>query len=182
MKTVNIIGKGPGWNLAPESGENWGVNDLILRRNVNLTFHMHNIDKLMTIDNERDVLELIFDKTKSLGSSFITLERYSYVPNCIEYPLDEIVTKFKTTYFGSSLDFMMAYAIHLEYEKIILYGVNMVLQNEYLHQKPSLEFWIGLAKGKGIEVDIISDEKYINICQTFNEMIYGYDIGQFKIS
>ena len=183
MKNVNIVAKGKGWEAAPyEHMDNWGVNDVCLRHPVSMIFHMHKLDEFIERPNEKSVLEAIFKKSEEEDIPIVTLDNYSFVPNCVKYPFDDIIKKFKTTYFGSSLDFMLAYAIYEGTDEINMYGINMVLQNEYRHQKPSLEYWIAFARGRGIKVNLHGSDEFINICQTFNEMIYGYDIMQFNVN
>ena len=41
--SVAIVGKGEGWREAPDGGEVWGVNDVVLRRDVALVFDMHDL-------------------------------------------------------------------------------------------------------------------------------------------
>jgi hypothetical protein len=72
------------------------------------------------------------------------------------YPLWDIVSYFKSDYFTNSFAYMMAYAIWLGcYKKIRLYGVDMSANHElYRNERGGVEFWIGVAIGSGIEVEI----------------------------
>ena len=42
---INIIGRGDGWESAPEDGENWGVNTLVLDRPLSAVFNFHDLDR-----------------------------------------------------------------------------------------------------------------------------------------
>lgn len=72
------------------------------------------------------------------------------------YPLWDIVSEFKSDYFTNSFSYMLAYAIWLGcYKKIWLYGVDMSAQHElYRNERGGVEYWIGMAKGRGIDVEI----------------------------
>jgi hypothetical protein len=70
----------------------------------------------------------------------------------VKYPVEEIISEFGIDYFQSSVDFMLAMAIYEGYEEIYLYGVDMSVAGEYETQKPSGSFWLGVAKGRGINI------------------------------
>lgn len=181
MKEVHIIAKGKGWELAPEDGETWGVNDIVLRRDkLTLAFDMHNLIVKRKSKIDGDAFKLTMEKATKNNIPVMTLEKYDFVPTSVKYPLDEIVEKFKSCYFGSSIDHMVAYALYKDYDIINLYGINMILFSEYQRQKPSLEFWIGMAMGLGRKVNVFAGE-HSAILKTFNRLIYGYNVTQFKV-
>ena len=43
MKSVNIIGMSDSWQLAPMTGESWGINGIIFMRDVDILFDMHDL-------------------------------------------------------------------------------------------------------------------------------------------
>jgi len=178
-KVVNIVAKGRGWDNSPHEGEVWGVNDVILRHDhLTRCFHMHDMDWIKM--REEPSLKLIIEKANESNIPIMTLKKYDFIPTSVEYPLDEIVTKFRNCYFGSSIDYMAAYALYLDFDVINYYGVNMVISNEFSSQKPSQEFWMGMAMGMGKEVNIDAGQ-YSNVMKTFNQQLYGYFIPQFKV-
>jgi hypothetical protein len=80
------------------------------------------------------------------------------IPNARPYPVDHIVRKFGH-YFNNTISWLLAHAIDLEYETVAIYGVDMAQDSqlgggEYSHQRPSCEYFIGVARGLGIEVEI----------------------------
>lgn len=147
MKKVIIVGKALGWQLAPSEGEIWGLNDLILNRDLSLLFDVHNSIPKKNIDkcNQRNV-------------PIITLNSNELINENIIYPFKEIIKYFDTDLFTNTIDYMIAYAIYKNYEEIDIYGVSMGSVYEYKFQKPSLEFWCGYAMGRGIKVNIKGDE------------------------
>jgi len=107
-------------------------------------------------------------------------DHYDDVPSSVKYPKEEIVkTLLPNIYrevngkvdqvesFGSSFSYAMALAIYQGKKRIELYGIEMTSDTEYVRQRPSGYFWIGIAIGKGIEVVIHSP-------LLMNEKPYGY--------
>lgn len=160
---VVIVGKGIGAVAAPQGEHTWGVNNLCLTRPVTLSFNMHDLDKHKN--------HPLFNKTiahiNKYNIPIVTQRVYEHIPSSIAFPLEEMPFK----YFGNSIDYMIAYAVHLGATIIDIYGVAMLAGTEYFHQKPSLEFWIGYARGKGIDVNI---HEPTNVCKNLRGL-YGYD-------
>lgn len=84
------------------------------------------------------------------------------IPAALPYPLEVIKAwcesrKFKP-YFTNSISYMIAMALfeHCHfgdcYNTIGIYGVDMAANGEYQKERPSVEYWIGLAQGLGVEV------------------------------
>jgi hypothetical protein len=64
---------------------------------------------------------------------------------------------------------MIALAIYLKFDDIGIYGVDMAADSEYGTQRPSCEYFIGLARGRGINVYLPPET---DLCKTF--YLYGY--------
>lgn len=100
-------------------------------------------------------------------------------PDAIILPLEQIILKFGD-YFTCSFAYMIAYAMYLHAVDIAaggpgvgtigLWGVDMSVGAEYSHQKPCAEYWIGMARGMGIEVYIAPESP---ICRT--NALYAFD-------
>lgn len=101
------------------------------------------------------------------------------------YPLKRIDEKFKAKgFFSNTISYMMAYAIDYStkvvngkvvlkdraFEKIYIYGVDMLTKDEYELEKGGIEFWIGVARGLGIDVEI---SKGSALCTTCTGKPYG---------
>jgi len=76
------------------------------------------------------------------------------IPHSVSYPLDRICNgilwnvkrgRDPIKYFNSSFDYMIALAVLEKFERIEVYGFDMAGDNEYALQKPSAEFWLGIA-------------------------------------
>ncbi len=174
MKNIIIIGKGNGWREAPKDGETWGVNDLFLKCPLKLTFEMHD---LLLISTDASVKRAL-SKAEEDKVPVMMLDHYDQYPTSVKYPIDEIIGIYKSDYFSNSISYMIAYALYVGATKIDMYGVNMGTQSEYVYEKGSVEFWIGMAMGLGVEVKIhgqdtallrVSQQAYI-----IKDHLYGY--------
>lgn len=143
MKII-IVAKGPGWKDAPMEGETWGLNDLVLRRPVKLTFEIHPIPTVLE-SRPREIEEI-----NRLGIPVITSHLHEALPTAIVFPLDEMPFK----YFTCSIAYMIAYAVYKGATEIEMYGVALLLPKEYSWERPCVEFWIGYAMAKGIKIVI----------------------------
>jgi hypothetical protein len=73
------------------------------------------------------------------------------VPNAVTYPINDMIEMFGT-YFTNTISYMIALAIVEKFEEIKIVGVDMAVDSEYSHQRPSCEYFIGVARGRGINV------------------------------
>ena len=74
-------------------------------------------------------------------------------PSSISYPKD-VVTENLGRYFTNSISWMIAHAIIEGATEIHVYGVDMAQGTEYAAQRPSCEYFLGLAVGMGIRVHV----------------------------
>lgn len=75
------------------------------------------------------------------------------VPMSIPFPWTDMIKEFGD-YFTNSISWEIALAIKEGFEAIHIYGVDMSQDDEYSSQRPSCEYFIGLARGKGISVHV----------------------------
>lgn len=169
---INILGSGPGWYQVPiDKGEIWGVNNTHLLRNVDLIVDIHNrVDP--TEEKDKVHMKELMDKMIPTYARDV-MEGF---PNVKKYPLEEIIKEFDTDYFGSGIDYIIALAIYKGATEIHTYGVCMMLDSEYSHQKASVEYWIGYARGRGIKFEVHGEAS--EILQTRNSLLYGYQTLQ----
>jgi hypothetical protein len=98
------------------------------------------------------------------------------IDRAVAFPFDDLEKKFQIfehrpeCYFTNSISEMMALAIDEGFEEIHVYGVNMSHFTEWGFQKPSCEYFFGLAKGMGIKVYAPTES---DLCKSF--YIYGKD-------
>ena len=90
-------------------------------------------------------------------------QHWEDIPTSTAYPLDDLKkTVFKNfhrakwsdqqDWYNSSPAYMLALAIHEGYETIGLFGIDVLDGSEFALESPCLEYLLGYAAGKGIEV------------------------------
>jgi hypothetical protein len=113
----------------------------------------------------------------ALGAPVYLRESVPGVPNGVTYPIDSIISFLNSfdkhadgDYFASSVAYMIALAMYEGFEEIQIYGIDLLTDDEYSHQRPNAEYFIGLARGKGISVYVPPESALL----TFG-FRYGYE-------
>ena len=187
-KKVAIVGYSTTRDMAPYDDpefEIWAVNDLFK--------HIKRVDKVFQLHTPEEI-----DRTHKLKPEARTgwlhqkgemaqLKCPVYmqdvepdIPTSVKFPLEDIIKHFavmfltedQARYFTNSISYMVAYAIYRDYKEIHVYGVDMATteEGEYSQQRPSCEFWLGVAAGKGI---ILHIPKEADLLKT--RFLYGYE-------
>lgn len=141
--------------------EFWGVNNLFLTLKGPWTrwFEIHQITfedgKWLRRGSPEFRGQPVQDYLKNIAelSCPVYMQEASHplIPKAVKYPKDKIVAAFGD-YFTNTIAWMLALAIAEEFEEIRIYGVDMAVDTEYGQQRPSCEYFLGLAVGKGIKV------------------------------
>lgn len=164
-KKVAIVGFADTKDQTPfddPSFEIWGLNDLhgSLKR-YDRWFDLHprdNIEldtKLMRNAGQTPPENIGLSGLRKLNVPVYMQNRYEDVPASLKFPLDEIIKSFQFgKYMTNSISYMTAMAIYEGYEEIHIYGVDMAVGTEYVNQRPSCEYWCGVAAGRGIKLYI----------------------------
>jgi hypothetical protein len=168
-KTVAMVGMAPTTcALAPFEDpdvEIWALNEMHawswLKR-ADRWFQIHHSDSFKRQVAKRDVHgHYDWLKENPLDIPIIMQYQHEEIPKSVGYPLREICDEFlgnlrrgdaKVKYFTSTLAYEIAYALYLGFERIELYGFEMSSGDEYIEQKGSAEFWMGIALGRGVEL------------------------------
>lgn len=98
-------------------------------------------------------------------------------PGMVAFPLQDVVNSLDGHfYFNSTAAYAVAYAIHIGVKKMILMGMDFT----YVHSghaeagRGSVEFWLGYATARGIEVSVPPTTTLLDaICK--QNRLYGYD-------
>lgn len=103
------------------------------------------------------------------------LDKHPKVPTSVKYPRDLMWEKYQIPnrdklYSTNTVSWMIGLAIEEGFAEIQTFGVNMAQDTEYGHQRPSCEWWLGVAFGRGIRV---VPNRSSDILNTMFE--YGYD-------
>lgn len=99
-----------------------------------------------------------------------TIDPSDYILSQVQYPYDEIVQELISNFrqgndirevFTSSMDYALAQALFEGYTHIKIFGVEMNEGTEYAYQKSGFTFWIGVAIGKGVVLELHERSKLI---------------------
>jgi len=92
------------------------------------------------------------------------------VPDSVRYPFEEIAFGLQCErFFTSSIVYGLALAAYMNYEQVLLYGIEMASNTEYGLQRDSFLYWKGLLDGRGVEVERHCGD------DMFRSPLYGYD-------
>jgi hypothetical protein len=175
---VAIVGCADSKTLAPfnmpQDWEFWGVNNLHLtlpKAPWSRWFELHSFsyDQATNTyfrrgknDFRGQPVAVYLESLQKLSIPVYMQRPWPVIPNAVQYPVEAILQRFGG-YFTNTISWMIALAIHEGFKTIGIWGVDMAVssplrsQNEYSHQRPSCEYFIGLARGMGIEV-IVPDQ------------------------
>lgn len=168
---VAIVGCSDSKDLAPfddQSWEFWGVNNLYLSlpaKKFTRWFEIHEITKHENNLFKRrgnfdfrgqpvnQYLSQLAAFSDELNIPIYMRQHWPEIPKSIPYPLQSILANFRP-YFTNTVSWMIALAIFEGFKEIGIWGVDMAVGSEYNHQRPSCEYFIGIAEGRGIKVTI----------------------------
>lgn len=95
------------------------------------------------------------------------IEHFEDIPTSTPYPLKEVLKAFRP-YLTSSFSYMVALAILEGFKEIGVYGIDTA-DEEWGSQRPSLEYLLGVAEGRGIRVTIPAESSLLRA-----PFLYGY--------
>jgi len=183
-KRVCIMGFAPSWTLTPfddPTMEVWTLNEAyklfqqIKNGRADRWFEIHSPDS--PSKNTKEHTEFL----RNCKVPIFMQEHYDDIPMSVAYPREEIKEYFNQNFiineagspfteYSNSISWMVALAIYEWYEEIWITGVDMAQQSEYQFQRPSCNFFIGYAAGKGIKVLIPRNSELCKFPQD-----YGFD-------
>ncbi len=159
-----------------DSYEMWGINRLHTNKETgekkwHRWFNLHDLEKFHGEDKEHLAFLKEFDGPVYLRAQ--DLGKFD-IPNAVPFPADELVANFGG-YFNNTISWLIAFAIALEPKELGLYGVDMaqdaLLNAEYAAQRPSCEYFLGLASGRGITINLPKGSDLLKSTHG----LYGFD-------
>lgn len=173
LKKVVIVGTGESaWDFILRCwlegrfwspGELWGINSAGYSFRCDKVFSLHDSFDHMPEGYLRDLPEV----------PLVTLKKVEGV-NWEEYPLQEVLKRFKTTYFNNSISYMIALAILRGAEDIWLYGTDFNYHGDDEDDERNrhcVRYWIGRAEEAGARI-------HLPVCSKLAERgFYGFFKG-----
>lgn len=185
-KDIIILGAGHGWDICPYDKETWTLNMQL--------FKVKRVDRLFLtdpIEYKTDIQRGFYfgtyekkgekipvtveDFKKKLeidNVPFVSAYRYDDIKTYEPYPIKEVIYGFNTPYFANTVSYMIAYAILHGVKNIDLWGINQAHSNEYLMHKGCVEFWLGMAAGAGVNININGPVSHV--LRNPDDKLYGY--------
>lgn len=98
------------------------------------------------------------------------------VPACEVYPLEDVLDLLSSVrlfgdplrYCTSTLEYAIGLALVKGYNRILVYGAEMDSNTEYAYQREGVAFWLGLAAGMGVSVELRCMRRF------FDRPLYAY--------
>lgn len=137
-----------------DSFEIWGLNELYTYMpRWNRWFEVHDrklFYECFSPDNPRTAGHLDWLKKQDGTKPIYMVEKYDDIPASVAYPYDDMMVRYgNIKYYTSSIAYMLALAIAEGYAEIHVYGVDMMMDDEYAFQRSCCDFFLGVALGMG---------------------------------
>jgi hypothetical protein len=175
MRNIIILGSGPGWESCPFDRETWVVAKMLMQdkplARIDMLFSMDDADHWLTVRRGIFTIEDFKAKVNATGAPYYSSVKTPGIDVAREYPLKDVLSRCKVPYFSNTVAYMIAYAIYQKVDSITLYGIAQIAASEYISERGCVEFWIGMALGMGIEVNIATHSALL---KNGSQYPYGY--------
>ena len=182
LDKIIILAQGPSWYQCPdlipgnERVEIWGSNVIYRDHAVDRLFFGHDMRGHFFDDDMN-----FFENLNKIGMPVYTTGVYKPLVNNAQIPVIEILEEFKVGFFLNVIAWMMATAILQNPKTIDMYGVDMRpdADIEYIiNEKGTMEFWCGVAMGRGIKLKNTKESYVMKIKQEGNFPGYRKKVPQ----
>lgn len=179
---VFIAGTGSGWEAMPRetNATVYCLNDFIRQEKYgikpDLLFIMDVLDEKPQVISGNDNLGDVIARINTMKVPLVAPFRYEEIPLSQAFPLEQCVKEFGIPYFTNTICYMIAYALLNGAKEITIFGVNQASSHEYTEERGGVEYWIGVAAGRGVKVTISGkDSSLLRFKGRFgNDALYGY--------
>ena len=182
MKEVALVGFATStqrlaWDL-PETVEIWGLNNAFMAeknyKRLDMLFDPHHLEEIKhpLLNDGKETFERIEWLQSNTKIPVYMQKVHDEIPMSRRYPIEDVIRmKGDKNDLTSTFVLMLAFALlDKDIKKIYVYGFNMGVDYEYKYQLPGAKFWLGFAKGRGVEV--IGPE----LSKLFEpNVVYGYE-------
>ncbi|MBV5268972.1 MAG: hypothetical protein JZU55_02475 [Afipia sp.] len=192
---VAIVGLGPScascFELTRRLGgvsaycdEVWGINAIgdVLR--CHRIFHMDDLkvqEARAEAKPDGNIAAMVRWLKSHPGPVYTSIVREGY-PGLVPFPLQDVLNRSAdhnggAPYFNSTAAYAVAFAVHLGVKRISLFGLDYTLANSHHAEqgRACVEFWLGIAASRGIEITIPDTSSLMDACATDRDRLYGYD-------
>lgn len=180
---IAICGTGSGWQLLPVQSDHtiYCLNDYVYAEkygvNPDVLFIMDVLDeKPMVVAGMQNLGEVI-QRVNKMNIPLVAPYKYAEIPKSEAFPLEEIEKEFGMPYFTNTIAYMIAYALLKGAKEIDIFGVNQASSSEYFYEKSGVEYWIGVANGRGVKITINGGKSELlsNKARFGGGLLYGFN-------
>lgn len=192
---VAIVGLGPSgrtfFELVRGQGgasawcdEVWGINAIGDTFRCDRIFHMDDVavqERRAAARPSSNIANMVRWLKTHPGPIYTSVVREGY-PGMVEFPLEEVLNRKHDSnggapYFNSTTAYAIAYGVHIGVKQMSLWGIDYTLPNIHKGEqgRACVEFWLGIAAARGIEIIIPDTSTLMDACAPARERIYGYD-------
>lgn len=184
-KRVAIVGGASTRKLAPYKDPTWEIWAFSSKRvhtpRITRWFEMHALgdlrDQLRRDTPRRYSYSSYMRFLRSLQAPIYMHRTHPSIPGSVRYPIETALKEFGRC-FTSTASYLIALAIMEGFATIGVWGVHLTEKTVYARQRPAVEYLLGVAKQKGIEV-VIPPESPLTVrdhpIMVKTEVLYGYD-------
>ncbi len=177
-----ILGTGDGWQMAPRETEKivMCLNDYIFMEKYGIQPDylciMDVLDEKPQIVSGINNLGEVVSRINRFGVPLIAPYKYAEIPLSEAFPLEECKKEFGSPYFSNTIAYMIAFALLHGAKEIEIFGVNQASSAEYFYEKAGVEYWLGIAIGRGVKVVIHGEKSELlgNKRRFGGNLLYGY--------
>ena len=156
--------------------EIWGLNQIyrwVPREDRHFEIHANYLDAVVEGTDHMAWL-------KKCPIPIYMTQHHPEIPNSVAFPVAKVAEQFGD-YFTSTIAFEIALAIYEGFTEIALYGIDLIVGEEWDYQKSCAEYYLGIAMGRNITVRIPRQSALLKTLYR-----YGYekepDFGPLKLS
>ena len=159
--------------------ETWVINALGDLFACDLVFHMDDIRvQLLRAEAkpESNIARMV-DWIKRSPVPVVTSRAHPDYPALVEFPLEDVLNHLGHDYFNNTAAYAVAMAIHIGATKISCFGMDFTYPNVNHAEKGKacVEFWLGQAHARGIEIGLPKTSTLMDSCYPREARLYGYD-------
>lgn len=187
---VLILGLGPSLesyvDLAKRLGgrhafcdEVWGINAVAGVVQCDRVFHMDDvrIQEIRAAARPDSNIARMLEWMRRHPGPIYTSRPHPDYPGTVAFPLEDVINSCGMAYFNSTAAYAVAYAVHIGVKQISLFGCDFTYARAHDAEKGRgcVEFHLGIAKARGIQVGFPSNTSLMDACAPIEERLYGYD-------
>jgi len=159
--------------------EVWSINALGDVFGSDLIFHMDDvrIQEIRAEARPDSNIAAMVQWLKTTKTPVITSREYDDYPSLVAFPLEDVLNNLGHDYFNSTAAYAVALAVHLDVEKLSIFGMDFTYKDVHDAEKgrACVEFWLGVGHARGIQIKLPTNTSMMDSDVGRVGRLYGYD-------